>query len=249
MKTFTEWEATTDGYSNSEKNLMELAWNASAENSAEEIERLRNAAPEVDQEPVAFRILRKNFDGEWVDDHRCWCNGKPDPNLIEDIAKRSDRWRIEYSYAIHPDAQAEIAKRDERIESLTAAGAEYQRQCFEQAERINELEEQLFAAQDARHRLGHKSDELAAQNQQLREALNEAGRLYCTMIGNDLMHNPSMFARNTVCTYVRSWFRKCKPKVIESALSLPDLASPVLNRVNAEALRNAANEFDARGEW
>ena len=141
MKTFTEWEATTDGYSNSEKNLMELAWNASAENSAEEIERVRNAAPEVDQEPVAFRILRKNFDGEWVDDHRCWCNGKPDPNLIEDIAKRSDRWRIEYSYAIHPDAQAEIAKRDERIESLTAAGAEYQRQCFEQAVEISRLKE------------------------------------------------------------------------------------------------------------
>ena len=81
----------------------------------------KDAAPEVDQEPVAFRILRKNFDDEWVDDHRCWCNGKPDPNLIEDIAKRSDRWRIEYSYAIHPDAQAEIAKRDERITELERA--------------------------------------------------------------------------------------------------------------------------------
>ena len=39
-----------------------------------------------------------------------------------------------------PDAQAEIAKRDARIESLTSAGAEYQRQCFEQAARIKELE-------------------------------------------------------------------------------------------------------------
>ena len=37
------------------------------------------------------------------------------------------------------DAQAEIAKRDERIDSLTAAGAEYQRQCFEQAAEITRL--------------------------------------------------------------------------------------------------------------
>ena len=46
MKTFTEWEATTDGYSNSEKNLMELAWNASAENSAEEIAKLQDLLEE-----------------------------------------------------------------------------------------------------------------------------------------------------------------------------------------------------------
>lgn len=38
--------------------------------------------------------------------------------------------------------RTEIAKRDERIESLTSAGAEYQRQCFEQAKRIEELEEE-----------------------------------------------------------------------------------------------------------
>ena len=33
------------------------------------------------------------------------------------------------------------------------------------------------------------------------------------------------------------------------ALALPDLASPVLNRLKAEALRDAADEFDAQGEW
>ena len=38
-----------------------------------------------------------------------------------------------------PYAQAEIDKRDERIESLTSAGAEYQRQCFEQAAEIVRL--------------------------------------------------------------------------------------------------------------
>ena len=41
MKTFTEWEETTDGFSESEKGLMELAWNASEENSAAEISRLK----------------------------------------------------------------------------------------------------------------------------------------------------------------------------------------------------------------
>ena len=34
----------------------------------------------------------------------------------------------------------EIAKQSARIDSLTSAGAEYQRQCFEQAARIKELE-------------------------------------------------------------------------------------------------------------
>ena len=226
MKTFEEWFQGKQGEPyNCMWEFAKEAWGASAENSAEEIERLRNAAPEVDQEPVAFRILRKNFDGEWVDDHRCWCNGKPDPNLIEDIAKRSDRWRIEYSYAIHPDAQAEIAKRDERIESLTAAGAEYQRQCFEQAERIKELEEQLFAAQDARHRLGHKRDELAAQNQQLREALETC--------------SGGIFRENGFEVYRKDY----DSNLVELALSAPDLASPVLNRVKAEALRAFSRTF------
>ena len=58
-----------------------------------------------------------------------------------------DDWKYAYSMghdvsAEIPYAQAEIAKRDERIESLTSAGAEYQRQCFEQAKRIEELEEE-----------------------------------------------------------------------------------------------------------
>ena len=35
----------------------------------------------------------------------------------------------------------------------------------------------------------------------------------------------------------------------QEAIELPDLASPVLNRVKAEALRDAADEFDAQGEW
>ena len=168
-----------------------------------------DAAPEIQQEPAA--IVDANDDGYWAD-------------ILPDRSVKVGQ----PLYAFPPDAQAEIAKRDERIKEL------------------EEREQILVRANSSANIL---NNELAAQNQQLREALNEAGRLYCTMIGNDLMHNPSMFARNTVCTYVRSWFRKCKPKVIESALSLHDLASPVLNRVKAEALRDAADEFDAQREW
>ena len=40
-------------------------------------------------------------------------------------------------------AQEELTKRDNLIESLTAAGAEYQRQCFEQSDRIKWLEQQI----------------------------------------------------------------------------------------------------------
>ena len=47
---------------------------------------------------------------------------------------------------------------------------------------------------------------------------------------------------------------KCKEVLISSTSDLQEpnfvtLASPVLNRVKAEALRDAADEFDAQGEW
>ena len=109
---------------------MELAWNASEENSAEEIERLRNAAPEVKQEPVA------EVD---ANDECYWADILPDRNVKVG----------QLLYAFPPDAQAEIAKRDARIESLTSAGAEYQRQCFEQAEEISRLKGVIAKCKDA----------------------------------------------------------------------------------------------------
>ena len=70
-------------------------------------------------------------------------------------------------------------------------------------------------------------DELAAQNQQFRLALDKLARL-----GNEPYLGNSL-----------------GNKIAAEALSLPDLATPVLNRVKAEALRDAADEFDAQGEW
>lgn len=54
---------------------------------------------------VAYRVLRKRHDGEWVTDGRGWCDGAPAQELVADIALRSDSWRIEYAYAA-PTTQA-----------------------------------------------------------------------------------------------------------------------------------------------
>ena len=55
--------------------------------------------------PVAYRVLRKRHDGEWVTDGRAWCDGVPTQDLVDDIALRSDGWRIEYAFAA-PTTQA-----------------------------------------------------------------------------------------------------------------------------------------------
>jgi len=51
------------------------------------------------------------------------------------------------------------------------------------------------------------------------EALEDSTRLNGTMIGNALMHEPSMFDRQAVCKYVRGWFRSNKVTQIEKAIT------------------------------
>ena len=63
--------------------------------------------------------------------------------------------------------------------------------------------------------------ELEAEVARLRDALEDSGRLYCTMIGNELMTKPSMFERNVVCKFVRGRFREMRPAIIQKALSTP----------------------------
>lgn len=62
------------------------------------------ASPTTQAAPaaVAYRVLRKRHDGEWVKDGRGWCDGMPAHDLIGDIALRSERWKIEYAYAAAP---------------------------------------------------------------------------------------------------------------------------------------------------
>lgn len=63
----------------------------------------------VAQEPVAYRVLRKTLGGEWKSDGRDWCDGRPSADLVADIAKRSDGWRIEYAYATPVAPQAQLS--------------------------------------------------------------------------------------------------------------------------------------------
>lgn len=56
-------------------------------------------------EPVAFRVMRKTHDGKWVTDGRGWCDGAPSADLLADIAKRSDGWRIEHAYGAPQPAE------------------------------------------------------------------------------------------------------------------------------------------------
>lgn len=66
---------------------------------------IAQSAPAAVAGPVAYRVLRKRHDGEWVTDGRAWCDGVPTQDLVDDIALRSDGWRIEYAFAA-PAAQA-----------------------------------------------------------------------------------------------------------------------------------------------
>lgn len=55
------------------------------------------------------------------------------------------------------------------------------------------------------------------------EALRESGRIYCTMIGNDFINQPSVFERTIVAKYVRGWFRHNQPSMVKNALAIqPD---------------------------
>lgn len=191
-----------------------------------------DAAPEVKQEPVEYQFQGKN--GFWYrfDDTRYYINTVKDGS-----------WPIRALYALPPDAQVEIAKRDERIASLIAAGTEYQRQFFEQSDQIKELSEDRDTWKARTEFSFQQRDALAAQNQQLIDMIKQ-------IIGHlNLYH---LFS----CVSGDSYDPECADLNIDKvraiahkALALPDLTSPVLNRVKAEALRDAADEFDAQGEW
>lgn len=81
---------------------------------------LESAPVAGEVQPVAYRVLRKQHDGEWVTDGRAWCDGVPTQDLVDDIALRSDGWRIEYAFAA-PTAQAAPAAQGEPSDPLQGA--------------------------------------------------------------------------------------------------------------------------------
>ena len=130
-----------------------------------------DAAPEVNQEPVAIV-------------------GELYPQTKIELSRKGIPVGA-FLYTLPPDAQAEIAKRDERIASLIAAGAEYQRQFFEQSDQIKKLESKNAGLSDLTglmqsslegdtqriSELLDERDELAAQNRQLKDRIDKLTNL------------------------------------------------------------------------
>ncbi|TCU92580.1 hypothetical protein EV686_11417 [Paracandidimonas soli] len=79
------------------------------------------AAIEADRkrrgEPVAYRLLRKNADGEWVTDGRPWCDGVPDADLVKD-SEKSGQYRIEYAFAAPQPAEPVKVPSDADIDAV-----------------------------------------------------------------------------------------------------------------------------------
>jgi site-specific DNA-cytosine methylase len=73
---------------------------------------IAQSAPAAVAGPVAYRVLRKRHDGEWVTDGRAWCDGVPTQDLVDDIALRSEGWRIEYAFAAPTTQPAPVAQGD-----------------------------------------------------------------------------------------------------------------------------------------
>lgn len=80
-------------------------WHRIADERAAEIVRLTELVDRKrGSEPVAYRLLRKNADGEWVTDGRPWCDGVPDADLVKD-SEKSGQYRIEYAFAAPQPAE------------------------------------------------------------------------------------------------------------------------------------------------
>ena len=108
------------------------------------------------------------------------------------------------------------------------------------AARIKELECQLLFSTGAANEVTRTAKKLAAQNQQMRGKIDEF------LVKNDTSEfgcacNPG---EGYVCGTCRAHARQA---ALREALALPDLASPVLSRVKAEALRAFLRTFAVSG--
>ena len=154
------------------------------------------------------------------------CGGYYEPNTEQE---REDGGLMLASYAC-------ITELDKREQLLVKSNSSLNMEVSMLAERIKKLESKNVGLSDLTglmqsslegdtqriSELLDERDELAAQNQQFRLALDKLARL-----GNEPYLGNSL-----------------GNKIAAEALSISDLASPVLNRVKAEALREAAKWFN-----
>lgn len=132
---------------------------------------------------------------------------------------------------IHGECAAEIHRQAERIGMLELA-LETRKAHLNQCEQaLGERDSQVLQQVE-------RIKELAAQNQQLRLALQN-GLEY---VQQHLTEFDSQYGRHPAVEDERRLIVEDIAE-IESAISLPDLASQHLNRVKAEALREAGKRF------
>lgn len=197
MKTFEDWYYNLPHGTTTTS--MKAVWNASAENSTEEIARLN------------VQVANQN---DWLVEWR-----KADER-IKELTQERDK----YELAMRKNAEAFWTANNEISGDIAT---------------IRLCDELLKLCRTERDKLRSDLAELAAQNQQLRLALQN-GLEY---VQQHLTEFDSQYGRHPAVEDERRLIVEDIAE-IESAISLPDLASQHLNRVKAEALNDAADWFN-----
>lgn len=65
----------------------------------------QNPAAQPQGEPVAHCLLRRNGSGNWVNDSKCWVNGLPGQQIVDECEKHPDLYRLRFAYAEQPAPQ------------------------------------------------------------------------------------------------------------------------------------------------
>ena len=146
-----------------------------------------------------------------------WCAKLPSFHLVNEEL-RELREQVE---KLTKERDAEIA-RNRPLQSLIKLTEETKSFLLKKSEENKEAVKQLDSERQANALLTEELAALAEQNEKMRKVLL---RLAC--LGNGDQYGNSI--------------GNC---IAQEALSLPDLASPVLNRIRAEAMRMAADLLD-----
>ena len=109
---------------------------------------------------------------------------------------------------------------------------------IEAADRIVELEAENKTLGSINYLINRDIQELAAQNVALKDALEGAYDYVEEAIQRYLAEYGEAFRPHRL-KYIRDVKASC-----DTALTLPDIATPIINRLKAEALREAAEWFD-----
>lgn len=96
----TGFVMTKDGGEKCIVDMSAVRWFFKGEDFSRMMHPVAVSQSEVDQRlVVAHRVLRKTTFGDWKHDGRYWADGAPSAELLSDVAKNSESWRIECAYS------------------------------------------------------------------------------------------------------------------------------------------------------